>query len=208
MFAAATGRPDRFAALHFHTPVWLSNVAEDQAPYSGTSAETADCLVAFAHRIGQVPIRMQKESYGDVFNALYAAINRKVLTLVANGIASVQDVDRAWMGNHEDAHRPVRERPMVSASTRCGTLPTTGRARRVTRRRWPMPPSSVPTWIGAAGASRAAEGSTTIRTPSYQSPGFLTCALTPSKPAPYRGRARISLLPSGSVAAHSVTVRA
>jgi 3-hydroxybutyryl-CoA dehydrogenase len=86
MFAAATGRPDRFAALHFHTPVWLSNVV-DVMPHPGTSAETTECLVAFAHRIGQIPIRMQRESHGYVFNAL-----------VANGIASVEDVDRAWMG--------------------------------------------------------------------------------------------------------------
>ena len=97
MFAAATGRPDRFAALHFHTPVWLSNVV-DVMPHPGTSAETTECLVAFAHRIGQIPIRMQRESHGYVFNALYAAINREALTLVANGIASVEDVDRAWMG--------------------------------------------------------------------------------------------------------------
>jgi 3-hydroxybutyryl-CoA dehydrogenase len=97
MLAAATGRPDRFAALHFHAPVWLSNVA-DVMPHPGTSAETTECLVAFAHRIGQIPIRVQRESHGYVFNALYAAINREALTLVANGIASVEDVDRAWMG--------------------------------------------------------------------------------------------------------------
>ena len=27
VLSAATGRPERFAALHFHTPVWMSNVA-------------------------------------------------------------------------------------------------------------------------------------------------------------------------------------
>src|ERR1019366_2719041 len=39
MFAEATGRPDRFAALHFHIPVWSANVA-DVMPHPGTSAET------------------------------------------------------------------------------------------------------------------------------------------------------------------------
>ena len=97
MFAAATGRPDRFAALHFHTPVWSSNVV-DVMPHPGTSAETTGFLLAFARRIGQIPIRLRKESFGYVFNALYTAINREALTLVTNGIASVEDVDRAWIG--------------------------------------------------------------------------------------------------------------
>jgi 3-hydroxybutyryl-CoA dehydrogenase len=97
MFAAATGRPDRFAALHFHIPVWSSNVV-DVMPHPGTSAETTELLLAFARRIGQIPIRLRKENFGYVFNALYTAINREALTLVTNGIASVQDVDRAWIG--------------------------------------------------------------------------------------------------------------
>jgi len=97
LFAAATGRPDRFAALHFHTPVWSSNVV-DVMPHPGTSAETTEFLLAFARRIGQIPIRLRKESFGYVFNALYTAINREALTLVTNGIASVEDVDRAWIG--------------------------------------------------------------------------------------------------------------
>ena len=97
MFAAATGRPDRFAALHFHTPVWSSNVV-DVMPHPGTSAETTELLLAFARRIGQIPIRLRKENFGYVFNALYTAINREALTLVTNGVASVEDVDRAWIG--------------------------------------------------------------------------------------------------------------
>jgi 3-hydroxybutyryl-CoA dehydrogenase len=97
MFAAATGRPDRFAALHFHIPVWSSNVV-DVMPHAGTSAETTELLLAFARRIGQIPIALRKESFGYVFNALYTAMNREALTLVANGVASVEDVDRAWMG--------------------------------------------------------------------------------------------------------------
>jgi 3-hydroxybutyryl-CoA dehydrogenase len=35
---------------------------------------------------------------GYVFNAIYTAMNRAAITLVANDVASVEDVDRAWMG--------------------------------------------------------------------------------------------------------------
>ena len=97
MFAAATGRPDRFAALHFHQPVWSSNVV-DVMPLPGTSPETTDLLWAFARKIGQIPIFVRKESPGYVFNAMYNAINREAITLAANGVASIEDVDRAWMG--------------------------------------------------------------------------------------------------------------
>lgn len=97
MFADATGRPDRFAALHFHLPVWSANVV-DVMPHPGTAPETTELLLAFARRIGQIPILLRQESSGYVFNAMYAAINDKAIGLVANGIASVEDVDRAWMG--------------------------------------------------------------------------------------------------------------
>jgi len=97
MFAAATGRPDRFAALHFHQPVWSSNVV-DVMPLPGTSPETTDLLWAFARKLGQIPIFVRKESPGYVFNAMYNAINREAITLAANGVASFEDVDRAWMG--------------------------------------------------------------------------------------------------------------
>jgi 3-hydroxybutyryl-CoA dehydrogenase len=97
MFAASTGRPDRVAALHFHLPVWRSNVV-DVMPHEGTDPEVTETLVAFARRIGQVPIRLARESHGYVFNAIYSAVNRESMTLVANGVATVEDVDRAWMG--------------------------------------------------------------------------------------------------------------
>jgi 3-hydroxybutyryl-CoA dehydrogenase len=96
MFAEATGRPDRFAALHFHIPVWSATVA-DVMPHPGTSEETTELLVDFARRLGQIPIRMHRESIGYVFNAVYTAMNRAAITLVANDVASVEDVDRAWM---------------------------------------------------------------------------------------------------------------
>jgi 3-hydroxybutyryl-CoA dehydrogenase len=96
MFAEATGRPDRFAALHFHIPVWSANVV-DVMPHPGTSAETTELLLDFARRLGQIPIRMHRESIGYVFNAVYTAMNRAAMTLVAKDVASVEDVDRAWM---------------------------------------------------------------------------------------------------------------
>ncbi|HUL85429.1 MAG TPA: 3-hydroxyacyl-CoA dehydrogenase [Actinomycetota bacterium] len=97
MLADATGRPDRFAALHFHSTVWISNVA-DVMGHPGTSPETLATLEAFARAIGQVPIVLEREHAGYVFNAMLSAVNREALTLVANRFSTVEDVDRSWMG--------------------------------------------------------------------------------------------------------------
>jgi 3-hydroxybutyryl-CoA dehydrogenase len=97
MFAAATGRPQQFAAFHFHLPVWIANVV-DVMPHPGTAPEIVALLHAFARRIGQVPIHYERESPGYIFNAMLGAINREALELVVGGVASPEDVDRAWMG--------------------------------------------------------------------------------------------------------------
>ncbi len=97
MYAEATGRPDRFAALHFHGYVWISNVV-DIMPHPGTSAETLDLLEAFAHRIGQVPIRLKKENSSYVFNNMLNSLLRSAVSLAASGVTSFENVDRAWMG--------------------------------------------------------------------------------------------------------------
>ncbi len=97
MFAKATGRPSQFAALHFHMNVWESNVV-DIMPHPDTSEETVTLLLDFARRIGQIPILLRKEKSGYIVKSIMSALNHEALSLVANGIASAKDVDRALMG--------------------------------------------------------------------------------------------------------------
>jgi len=96
MFAEATGRPEKFAAFHFHD-TRFSNVV-DIMPHPGTSDETVALIEAFAERIGQVAILLKKENFGYVFNAMLMELLRSAQSLAANGVAEVKDVDRAWMG--------------------------------------------------------------------------------------------------------------
>ena len=95
-FASASGRPERLLALHFHLPVWVNNLA-DVMPHPGTAPEVTQLVLAFARRIGQVPIEMRREYHGYVFNSMYSALNRAAITLAQQGVASVEDIDRAWM---------------------------------------------------------------------------------------------------------------
>jgi 3-hydroxybutyryl-CoA dehydrogenase len=95
-FARASGRGDRLLALHFHLPVWINNLA-DVMPHPGTAPEVTQLVLAFADRIGQVPIELRNEHHGYVFNAMYSALNREAITLAQQGVASIEDIDRAWM---------------------------------------------------------------------------------------------------------------
>ena len=97
MFAAASGRPERLIALHFHLPVWDANIA-DVMPHAATAADVIETVTGFARRIGQIPIISTKEQPGYVFNTMLNALLGSALGLAAGDVASVSDVDRAWMG--------------------------------------------------------------------------------------------------------------
>lgn len=116
MFAAATGRPSQFAAFHFHLPVWLANVV-DIMPHPGTDTAVITLLEGFAQRIGQIPIILQKESSGYVFNAMLSALNTAALTLAVKGVAAPEDIDRAWMGVMKTPIGPFGISDMVGIDT-------------------------------------------------------------------------------------------
>jgi 3-hydroxybutyryl-CoA dehydrogenase len=104
-FAQATGRPDRLVALHFHIPVWVTNLA-DVMPHEGTRPEVVRRMVNFAREIGQVPIELRREHSGYVFNAMFTAVNREAITMAEQGVAPIEDIDRAWMHVTKWPHGP------------------------------------------------------------------------------------------------------
>jgi 3-hydroxybutyryl-CoA dehydrogenase len=95
-FAKASGRGDRLLALHFHLPVWVNNLA-DVMPHPGTAPAVTRLVLAFARRIGQVPIELRREHNGYVFNSMYGALNTAAIALAQQSVASIEDIDRAWM---------------------------------------------------------------------------------------------------------------
>lgn len=96
MFAEATGRPDRFLAFHFHD-ILLTDVV-DVMPHPGTSAAAVALIRAFAERLHQSVIVLERENFGYVFNAMLSDLFKSALTLASNRVAAVEDIDRAWMG--------------------------------------------------------------------------------------------------------------
>ncbi len=96
MFADATGDPSRFCALHFANPIWIGNIGEVMR-HPGTDDAVFERVLEFARQIGMVPIRIEKEQPGYVINTLLVPFLTAGMSLVVNGVASVEDVDRVWM---------------------------------------------------------------------------------------------------------------
>jgi 3-hydroxybutyryl-CoA dehydrogenase len=96
MIAEATGRPDQFAALHFHD-ILVTNIV-DIMPHPGTSAQTMENIRLFCRAIDQYPIELKKEQHGYVYNTMLMELLQSALSLASNEVASVEDIDRAWMG--------------------------------------------------------------------------------------------------------------
>ncbi|WP_417269677.1 3-hydroxyacyl-CoA dehydrogenase [Celeribacter sp.] len=93
--AAATGRPERFLALHFANNIWLHNTAEVMG-HANTDPATFDEIVGFAKEIGMVPIEVKKEQPGYVLNSLLVPFLRAASGLLVKGIASAEDIDKTW----------------------------------------------------------------------------------------------------------------
>jgi len=96
-FAAETGRPERFCAFHFHD-VFQANVV-DIMPHPGTESWMTDLLMEMGRKLNQTPVFVKKESPGYIFNAMLVALIGAAGALVTYDVASVEDVDRSWMGN-------------------------------------------------------------------------------------------------------------
>jgi 3-hydroxyacyl-CoA dehydrogenase len=95
-FAAATGRPEKFCALHFANLIWLMNVAEIMA-HPATSDDTLTQVAGFAIEIGMLPIPVRREQNGYVINTWFVALLNAAQTLVTNGVATPEDVDRSFL---------------------------------------------------------------------------------------------------------------
>lgn len=96
VFADATGRPERYCALHFANLIWLMNMAEVMA-HPGTSDTTLTEVTEFAIEIGMVPIAVRKEQPAYVMNTLNGALIHAAQSLVTNGVSTPEDVDRVHM---------------------------------------------------------------------------------------------------------------
>jgi 3-hydroxybutyryl-CoA dehydrogenase len=90
--SASTGRPDRFAGLHFFNPVPVMKLVEVVRALA-TSKETEETVFEFAKSLGKEPIRAHDNS-GFVVNRLLVPYLLDAVRALEEGVGTKEDIDR------------------------------------------------------------------------------------------------------------------
>ena len=98
--AACTSRPAQFIGMHFFNPadrMALVEVIKGQL----TSDEVTRCIIDLASSIGKQPVEV-KEAPGFVVNRILIPMINEAVGILADGIASAEDIDKCMMlgANH------------------------------------------------------------------------------------------------------------
>jgi 3-hydroxybutyryl-CoA dehydrogenase len=91
-------RPERAIVTHWFNPPHLIPAVE-VVPGRRTSRTTARLATALLQRAGKEAILLRKELPGFLLNRLQMAFNREVWSLLEQGVASAEDIDRAVRGS-------------------------------------------------------------------------------------------------------------
>ncbi|GAM13048.1 3-hydroxyacyl-CoA dehydrogenase [Mesobacillus selenatarsenatis] len=95
-FADATGRPEKFLALHFANEIWKNNTAEVMM-HPGTDKAVFDDLLEFAKAIGMVALPLYKEQPGYILNSLLVPFLEAGQMLLMKEVADPETIDKTWM---------------------------------------------------------------------------------------------------------------
>jgi 3-hydroxybutyryl-CoA dehydrogenase len=91
--ATATTRPDRFAGMHFFSPVPVMKLVEIIRGLK-TADETIRVIKDLVDAIGKVGVFV-KDGPGFLVNRVNAALRNEVYNCLAEGVATIEDIDKA-----------------------------------------------------------------------------------------------------------------
>ncbi|MFB6103197.1 MAG: 3-hydroxyacyl-CoA dehydrogenase family protein [Haloplanus sp.] len=92
--AAVPGAADRVVGCHWWNPPYLMPPVE-VVRGEATSDDTVERTAAFVEAVGRDPIVVRRDVPGFVWNRIQFAVLRECTHLVAEGVASLDDVERA-----------------------------------------------------------------------------------------------------------------
>lgn len=95
-FAEYTGRPEKYLALHFANEIWKNNTAEVMG-HPSTDPAAYEQVAEFAGKIGMIPLRLKKEQPGYILNSMLVPFLTAAESLLANGVADPETIDKTWM---------------------------------------------------------------------------------------------------------------
>jgi 3-hydroxybutyryl-CoA dehydrogenase len=102
--------PERFINSH---PLQRGIAAIEIMPSALTSRETHENVTDLFNSIGMVPIQVQKETVGFIFNIVWRNIKKTALDLVERGVNTPADFDRIWMMAFKSKNAPFALMDMV-----------------------------------------------------------------------------------------------
>lgn len=91
---ASTKRPDKVCGMHFFNPAPLMRLVEVIRGYS-TSDETIKTATELAQKMGKTTVEVKKDSPGFIVNRILIPHFLEAIRIVEEGIASIEDVDKA-----------------------------------------------------------------------------------------------------------------
>ena len=100
-----TEHPERVLNMHFYGYPWRRSVLELMKG-TKTSDGAIEKAREYAVSIDVTPLMVLKESTGFIFNRVWRAIKKECLTVADTGVASFEDVDRAWMSLYKTEAGP------------------------------------------------------------------------------------------------------
>ncbi|RLG96989.1 3-hydroxyacyl-CoA dehydrogenase family protein [Candidatus Bathyarchaeota archaeon] len=100
LIEGATRHPERVLNMHFYGQPWRRRILELMRG-TKTTDEALEVAKVFSYSIGVKPLIVLKESTGFIFNRVWRAIKKESLTVADEGVASFEDVDRAWMSLYD-----------------------------------------------------------------------------------------------------------
>ena len=115
-FRDFTDRPEKYLALHFANEIWKNPTAEVMK-HDGTGEKYFEDTVAFAASIRMIPLKVLKEQPGYLLNSMLVPFLDAAEALAANGVGSVEDIDRAWTISTGAPAGPFRILDIVGLTT-------------------------------------------------------------------------------------------
>lgn len=104
--AASTSRPDRFVGMHWMNPPPLMRLIE-VIRGEQTSDSTLAATLALIERCGKEHIVCRKDTQGFVTSRLTMVLNLEAVRILEEGIASVEDINRACVLAFNHAMGPL-----------------------------------------------------------------------------------------------------
>lgn len=92
--ASATKRPEKFCGMHFFNPPQLMSLVEIVRG-AKTSDETVQTIKQVSERMGKQTVIVKRDSPGFIVNRILVPALNEAVALVQEGVADIEDIDKA-----------------------------------------------------------------------------------------------------------------